>query len=212
MDTNKNATKIMILGLILLTIAGLIVVALKGFKVTLMFGKHESIELKVGKEINIDDIRKICDEIFANKKYVLKELEVFGDSFQINIQSITDDEKTNLINKVNEKFDTEKTVDDLRINSISNKRIRDVVKPYIVPMLITFTISFVYIGIRYRKNNSIKLILNIIKKIILTEMIILSIIAITRIPVDNNVIYIIMIIPIIELICKMYNLEDKIEK
>ena len=41
---------------------------------------------------------------------------------------------------------------------------------------------------------------------------ILSIIAITRIPVDNNVIYIIMIIPIIELICKMYNLEDKIEK
>jgi len=212
MDTNKNATKIMILGLILLTIAGLIVVALKGFKVTLMFGKHESIELKVGKEINIDDIREICDEIFANKKYVLKELEVFGDSFQINIQSITDDEKTNLINKVNEKFDTEKTVDDLRINSISNKRIRDVVKPYIVPMLITFTISFVYIGIRYRKNNSIKLILNIIKKIILTEMIILSIIAITRIPVDNNVIYIIMIIPIIELICKMYNLEDKIEK
>lgn len=212
MDTNKNATKIMILGLILLTIAGLIVVALKGFKVTLMFGKHESIELKVGKEINIDDIREICDEIFVNKKYVLKELEVFGDSFQINIQSITDDEKTNLINKVNEKFDTEKTVDDLRINSISNKRIRDVVKPYIVPMLITFTISFVYIGIRYRKNNSIKLILNIIKKIILTEMIILSIIAITRIPVDNNVIYIIMIIPIIELICKMYNLEDKIEK
>ena len=39
----KNSKKIIILGIILLIIAGVIVVSLKGFNVSLMIGRHESI-------------------------------------------------------------------------------------------------------------------------------------------------------------------------
>ena len=100
MDINKNSKKIVILGLILLIVAGLIVVALKGFNVSLMFGKHEAVELKVGKEVSQSEIEEICEEVFQEKNYVAKELEVFGDSLQINVKSITDEEKANLISKV----------------------------------------------------------------------------------------------------------------
>lgn len=97
MEANKNSKKIVILGLVLLIIAGLIVVSLKGFNVSLMFGKYETAELKMGKEVDMAKLKEICEEVFQDKKYVAKELEVFGDSFQISVKSITDDEKANLI-------------------------------------------------------------------------------------------------------------------
>ncbi len=212
METNKNSKKIVILGLILLIIAGLIVVSLKGFQVSLMFGKHESVELKVGKEIDIKIVQEICDQIFDNQKYVIKELEVFGDSFQLNIKSITDDEKTNLINQVNEKFQTQKTVDDLKVHSVSNRRIRDVIKPYMMPMVIVFAIVMIYTLIRFRKIDAFKLIIDYIWKIILTEIILLSAVAIIRIPVNDVLINLFMIVAIVELVYFISKNEKKLEK
>ena len=212
METNKNSKKIVILGLILLIIAGLIVVSLKGFQVSLMFGKHESVELKVGKEIDIKIVQEICDQIFDNEKYVIKELEVFGDSFQLNIKSITDDEKTNLINQVNEKFQTQKTVDDLKVHSVSNRRIRDVIKPYMMPMVIVFAIVMIYTLIRFRKIDAFKLIIDYIWKIILTEIILLSAVAIIRIPVNDVLINLFMIVAIVELVYFISKNEKKLEK
>ncbi len=212
MDSNKNSKKIIILGLILLIIAGLIVVSLKGVNVSLLFGKHESIELKLGKEVNMKIINEICREVFQDKRYVAKELEVFGDSFQINIKSITDDEKTNLINKINEKFETQKTVEDLNIHSISNKRIRDVIKPYIVPMLVVFVIVSVYEFVRFRKMEAIKFVIDSTWKIVLTEIICLSVVSIVRIPVDDTVINIFMIIAIAGLIFFIHKGEKELAK
>lgn len=200
MDINKNSKKIVILGLILLMIAGLIVVALKGFNISLMFGKHEAIELKVGKEVNISQIEEICDDVFQDKKYVAKELEVFGDSLQINVKSITDEEKANLISKVNEKFETQKTVEDLNVHSISNKRIRDVVKPYIMPMLLIMVIVYIYSLIRFRNIQSVSLVMDSILKMILAEAILVSLIAIVRIPVDDFVIFLLMVVVIAKLV------------
>ena len=210
MDTNKNSKKIVILGLILLILAGLIVVALKGFHVSLMFGKHETIELKVGKEVSISQIEEICDAVFQDKKYVAKELEVFGDSLQINVESITDEEKANLITKVNEKFETQKKVEDLNVHSVSNKRIRDVVKPYIMPMLLIMAIVYVYSLIRFRNIQSLPLVLDSILKMILAEAILVSLIAIVRIPVDDFVIFLLMVVVIAKLVSFVNRSERKL--
>lgn len=210
MDINKNSKKIVILGLILLMIAGLIVVALKGFNVSLMFGKHEAIELKVEKGVNISQIEEICDDVFQDKKYVAKELEVFGDSLQINVKSITDEEKANLISKVNEKFETQKTVEDLNVHSISNKRIRDVVKPYIMPMLLIMVIVYIYSLIRFRNIQSVSLVMDSILKMILAEAILVSLIAIVRIPVDDFVIFLLMVVVIAKLVSFVNRNERKL--
>lgn len=210
METNKNSKKIIIFGIILLIIAGLIVVALKGFKVSLMFGKHETIEIKLDKAMDIEIMEQISNDVFQRKEFILKELEVFGDSAQINVEAITDEEKTNLINQINKKFDVSKTVEDLKIHSVSNKRIRDVVKPYIIPMVSSFVIIFVYVLIRYRKINGIQIVLEFVKTAIFTEAILLSVIAVTRFPITNGLIAILMLIPILELIVATFKSEEKL--
>lgn len=210
METNKNNKRIVILGLILLIVAGWIVVSLKGFNVSLMFGSHETVELKVDKPIDMSHVKEICDEIFQNKAYVVKELEVFGDSFQINVKSITDEEKNNLIEKVNEKFETEKTVEDLRIRFVANKRIRDIVRPYVIPMLIVFGIVCLYALIRFRKINSLKLVMTDMGQIILTEIVLLSVIAIVRIPVNDLWINGLLLIAIVEWVYFFGKAEDNL--
>ena len=51
---SKGIKKILLLGIVLLIVAGIVVVALKGFKVSLILQKHESISLIVGKEVVLD--------------------------------------------------------------------------------------------------------------------------------------------------------------
>ena len=212
MDTNKNSKKIIVFGLILLMIAGLIVVALKGFQVSLLFGKHEAIELKVDKKVDMAIVKQICDDVFQEKKYVLKELEVFGDSFQINTKAITDEEKNNLISQVNEKFETQKTVEDLRIRSVSNQRIRDVIKPYIFPMITVFVIVSIYAWIRFRTIHGLKIVWGYLWKIVVTELVLLSLIAILRIPVDEIVIFLGMLVALGGLVYFLAQAEKKLAK
>ncbi len=211
MDTNKNSKKIIILGVILLIIAGLIVVALRGFNVSLMFGKHETIEIKIGKEVDLKMMEQISKETFQSKNFMVKELEVFGDSIQINVESITDEEKTNLIHRINETFGVSKTVEDLNIHSVANKRIRDVIKLYILPVVTSFVVVFIYFLIRFRKINAMQIIVDFIQKVVFIETILLSIIAITRLPVTDIVIFMLILIPIIELIVTTLKSEEKLE-
>ncbi len=211
METNKNNRKIVIFGVILLIIAGIIVVALKGFNVSLMFGKHEAIELKIGKEVDLNVVKEICREVFEKKEFVAKELEVFGDSVQINVKTITDEEKSKLVNQINDKFETSKTVEDLNINSISNKRMRDVIRPYLASIAISFVVIFIYIFIRFRKINAVKIILEFIKNSILIEAILLSIIAVTRLEVTDLLINLLVIVPIAQLVYVIVIGEKKLE-
>ena len=212
MKVSKNNKKIVILGVILLILAGIIIIALKGLNVALMFGKHEAIEIKLDKEVDLIVVKDVCKDVFVNKKFVVKGLEVFNESAQINVESITDEEKNNLVQKINEKFETNKSVDDLKIYSVSNKRIRDVLKLYIKPMIISFAIVFVYMLIRFRKIEPIKIIIDFMSKVILTEAVLLSITAITRFPVSDILINLFMIVAVAQLICHISRSEKKLSE
>lgn len=211
-NKNNNNKKIVILGIFLLILAGLIIIALKGLNVSLMFGKHEAVEIKLDSEVDVNVINDICKEVFGDKEYVVKGLEVFNDSAQINVESITDEEKSHLIEKINEKYATAKTVDDLKIYSVSNKRMRDVLKLYVKPMIISFVIVFAYMLIRFRKLDAVKKIANFIGNIVLTEAILLSIVAIIRLPVSDLVINLFMVIPVAGLICSISKCEKELTK
>ncbi len=212
MDTRKNSGKIVILGIILLIVAGIIVVALKGFHVSLMFGKHETINIKLDVDADVNQVREICKETFGKKDFVVKGLEVFGDSVQINVASITDEEKNMLIEKLNEEFGIQKTVENLNIKSVSNKRIRDVVKPYIVPMIIAYAVVFVYMFIRFAKLNAVKQIVNSIWKMVLLEAILVSAIAVLRIAVNDLLISILILIAVAHLSYRVAACEKEMEK
>ena len=65
--------KIVLLGIILLIIAGIVVVALKGVKVSLNMQQHEELNVYIGKPTKLNDIKAICQEVFENKRFVVKK-------------------------------------------------------------------------------------------------------------------------------------------
>ncbi len=197
LDGNK---KIVLLGLILLIVAGIIVVALKGFNVSLILQQHESVNIFIGKEVDLKDIKSICNEVFQNKKVVLRNVELFDDSVNINVESITNEEKEGLVSKINEKYGTELTVEGLTVNSNSNIRIRDLIKPYFKPVILSVVLIVVYLIIRFRKENVLSLLGTITGIIVLTEAGLASIIVIVRIPLSPIMINLMTVVAIIELL------------
>lgn len=198
----RGISKILILGIILLILAGIIIVVLgNGFNVDLNLKEHRNITFEINKEFNLNDVKSICNEVFGNKDFKLKKVDLFNDVVDISVDSVvTDEEKTNLVTKMNEKFGTTATLEDLVITDTYNIRIRDLVKPYIQPVCISILGIIIWMIIRFRKNNLLKILLTTLCIIILTEASLLSIIVITRFPLSATVINLILVLAVAELI------------
>lgn len=196
----SGTKKILLLGLILIIIAGIVVVTLKGVNVSLLYEQHETVNLVIGKEVNINDIKNICKEVFNDKEVIVRKVELFDDAININVESMTDEEKQNLVDKVNEKYETQFTVDSINVKVIPKVRIRDTVRPYIVPLVIATIAIVAYMVIRFRKIKIIKLLGKIVAIILLTEAIVTSIVTIARIPVTPVLINVMFAVAILELV------------
>ncbi len=196
----SGTKKILLLGLILIIIAGIVVVALKGVNVSLLYEQHESVNLVIGKEININDIKDICKEVFSDKEVIIRKVELFDDSVNINVESMTDEEKQKLVEKTNEKYGTDFTVESISVKSNPKVRIRDIVRPYIVPLVISIIAIVAYMVIRFRKMKISKLLGKIFVVIVLTEALIVSIVTITRIPVTPTLINVMFALAMFELV------------
>lgn len=204
-----GSKKIVLLGVILLIIAGIVVVALKGVKVSLVVQQHEEINIYTGKPTEINVVKDICKEVFENKQVIVKGIDTFTDAFSINVESITNEEKTALIEKFNEKIGVNITLEDVSEKTVSNIRVRDIVRPYFKPVTISVILIAVYIVIRFRKENALKLLGKITGIIILTEAVIFSVIAVLRIPLLPIIVNIMFVIGIVELCAYIYKLENK---
>ena len=67
--------------------------------------------------------------------------------------------------------------------TIPHYRIRDIIKPYIAPIVITTIIILAYLGIRCLKLGAFKVIITLLLRLIVSEAVFASIIQILRIPV-----------------------------
>ena len=191
--------KVLLLGLALLIIAGVLMIMLKGFNVNMMYKQHEEIVFNIGKNYEVKDVENICKEVFQNKKFQVRQIERFGESFSVNVSNITDDEKTKLVEKVNEKYEKEFKAEEIDINTIANVRIRDWFTPYIRSIVIAMVVTIIYTMVRLRKNHPF---INVIKMLainILTVLALGSIIAIARIPVIPSLISCILSIVLMEM-------------
>ena len=198
---SDGINKIVLLGIILLIVAGLVVVALKGFSVSLFYKQHEEININVGKEITFEEMNNICKEVFENKKYEVRMMELFNDSVNIRVENtITDDEKTNLVNKINEKYETQIEASALTVNKNSNIRIRDIIRPYEKPVCASALMIVCYLYLRYRKYNPLSFLYYLFINIALTELCLASIIAIIRVPVSPLIVNVLVLIGVIELL------------
>ena len=183
--------KIIFIALAIIIVAGIIITATIGLNVDIMYKAHEQINIYIGKETNINEIQEIAKEVFGNQKTKVIVVEAFNDAFAINTESVSDEQIESLKQKVGEKYSIEDTSNTVTKSSIPKLRLRDIIKPYIMPVIIATAIIFAFMAVRYKNMGLTKVIIQLLQSgimLILAEALLLSIIAITRYPVNQYII------------------------
>ena len=187
MEKNKQKMtkkiKIIIAIITVVIIAGIIVTLAVGLNFDLRYQESKSIQLYLETDFNTSDIKQIIDEVMPGEKVIIQKVEVYEDTVNIIAKDITDEQKQSLIDKVNEKYATELSADSIEVESIPNTRGRDIIKPYILPFAIATLIILLYMAVKYRKLGIIKTLVKTVVISVVAQATLLSVMAITRIPI-----------------------------
>lgn len=208
----QKSTKILAILIVLILVIGAIVIATKGLAFELKYQNGKQIEINLGKEFEKKDMEEITKEVFGNQSVLVQQIEVYKDAASIITTEITDEQKTELVSKVNEKYGTELSADNITVEEHSKVRGRDIIKPYIVPFVIITAIILVYFMIRYYKLNSLKVLLQSAGIIVLTQLVLLGIMAITRMPIGKFTIPAVLIVYVISILITTKKLDEDLEK
>lgn len=205
-NISKNK-KILAVLAIIIVVAGIIMIATKGFNFDLKYQKTQKVELSLNQEFKNSEVKEIAKEVFGKQPIMIEKVEVFEDTVAITTTEITDEQKTNLITKINEKYGTQLNQETTKIIDVAHTKGRDIIKPYIAPFAIATLAILVYIGARYYRLGIVKTILKVIAILVITQVELFSIIALTRIPVGRLTIPMVIIVYLITLLGITNNLE-----
>ncbi len=172
-------------------IAGVVVTAVFGLNVDIVYGKNIRIDVYLGKEFNHNDVEQIAKEVFETDRALVQQVEYYGDMFTLTISQDVEnvDEKVEQFNnKINEKYGLENKKDDIQVTYQPNIKLSSIITPYIVPIIISMVIILVYAGVRFRKIGIFKTLAMYIASPLISEAVYLSILAILRYPIDRLVI------------------------
>ncbi len=208
----SQKTKIVALVIAIIVIVGLIVTLTVGFNFDLRYQEAKKIQLYLEKDFEIADIKQITNEVLPNEKVMLQKVEVFEDTVSIMAKEITDEQKTSLINKINEKYELELKADDIDITTIPHTRGRDIIKPYVVPFMIATVIILVYMAVRYYKLGVLKTILQTGLTVILAQAVLISVVAITRIPIGRVTLPLVLTVYVLSLLGVTTYLEKQLSE
>jgi len=204
--SNRNKLIIGIIALII--IVGVAITATIGLNFELKFQESKKIEVYIEKEFEIADIKQITNEVMPNQKVIIQKVEVYEDVVNIIAKDITDEQKANIITKINEKYQTELKTDSVQISTIPNTRGRDIVKPFIAPFVIVSIVVLAYMVIRYNKLNVSKVVVKTAFILFITQVLLLNLIAILSIPVGRLTMPMVIIVYLLTL----YIMTTKFEK
>ena len=180
----KTKNKVLILVGIIIIIIGIVITVTKGFNFDLRYEGGKRIELNLQKTFESSDIKQIAKEVIG-QDVVIQKVEIYEDAVSILSKDITEDQKNQIKTKINEKYGTEINAENTEIITVPHTHLRDLAQPYIIPFVIATVVILIYIGIRYYKLNIIKTIAKTIGIVIIWQVILYSIMAITRIPIGR---------------------------
>lgn len=192
----KNPKKLVFYIVIaLIIVAGIAMSILKGFNVELKYTANKKVNLTIKQEIKIERIQEKADEIFGKGNSIIQVTGILKDSVQITAKEITEEQKNTLVEKVNEIYAKEEAEGEsvqklldaskVTIQGTENARLRDILKPYILPIIITTIISIVYYVVRYSKLGIIKVIFKSSTIIVISQLVLASILVLTRLPMGR---------------------------
>ena len=207
----KKTDAIILAIIMLIIIIGIILTCTIGFKKQLRFSDSQKIDIYVGEEIDINKIKDIANEVIGNKNMV-QIIEIYGDMVTIRANSITEEQKNTIVNKTKELYEFEQTAENTNVENIPATRIRDILKQYVLPLTIAGAIILGYMLITYHKKGLVKVMLNTILIPIILELLLFSILVITRIPVGiytPSLILLVLVLAITYVVCRIQKLPEK---
>lgn len=205
--------------LTLIVLAGIIITSVCGLNFGLNYSNHKEVDIYIGQEFENQDIYTIAKEVLENRKISVQKVELYEDMVSIKVKDITDEQLESLNTKINEKYGIENKVESIVITDVPNVRGRDLVKPYILPVAISFGLIIIYLIIYNaiyskmgREVNMVKTIVKAILSIILVQLLYLSVLAITRLEVNALTIPIAIVLYVIITIAIFVKLEKEYSK
>lgn len=212
MKSINKKTKLAMLIIAIIIVVGVIVTLTVGLNFDIRYQETKQIQLDLGKDFQIDDIKQITNEMLPDQKVMIQKVEVYEEVVSILTTDMTEEQKTNIVNKINEKYGTELSADSVKIVTIPHTRGRDIIRPYVMPFVIATMVILVYMAIRYYKLGITKTILKLMALLVITQAILLSIIAITRIPIGRATIPIVLLVYVLSLVGATNHLEKKLRE
>lgn len=193
-----------IIGLsVIVIIIGIIIIAVKGFNVNLKYKNHKVIQVSLGQDFDVKDIKNITNEVLGKKQVIIEKSGLYGDSIRINVEDISDEQINTLKEKINEKYNivskdessdenseenSDETSDIISVSSVGKVTLKDMAKQYLFYVIIATIAACVYFAIVHRKLGVVSVVVKSIALVVLAELLFISIIAITRYPIDKLVI------------------------
>lgn len=200
--------KIIQILLICLIIAGTIVIATVGFNVGTKYSENTQISINIGKKFEVNDIKQITNKVFKNQTALVQVIELYEDMVQITIEEATSEQIEELNTKINEKYEIENAISDIGVMQSANVRLRDIAKPYILPISIASIIIILYTMIVYRKLGVWKVLYTMAINIVVPQAILISLYAVIRLPINRLTVIISIIVYIISITWMTWHLNE----
>ena len=124
MKEQGKANKILYIIVAVIIILGAIFYSTKKFNMEPIYSNREQIVLSNNTEFDAGKVEEIARSVL-NRKVIIKKVERFGNSVQIISDTISEEEKTNIVNRVNEECGLNIQNDDTKITKVANTRIID---------------------------------------------------------------------------------------
>lgn len=179
---SKKIIATIIIALIIL--AGIVVVCINGFNKELKFSQSQRIDIYVEQQVDASKIKEIADEVLGMHNMV-QTVEIYKDMVAIRANTISEEQRNTIVNKLKESYEFEQTAETTEINTVPAARIRDMYRQYIVPFAISIALVSVYMVIVYYKKGILKVLLKTIVIPVVAELVLLSWMAIVRIPIGR---------------------------
>ena len=199
--------KILIIAILIIIVAGIIFLAVKGFNKGIIYDSATRIECYIPSGYEKADIENITNETFSNKNVTVQDIEKLNQIVSIKIKDYSEEELENFKTKISEKYGIDKDKLEIYEIKIPTTRISTIVKPYVLPVSIVTVLSLVYIALRNIKSKeAVKKVIKVALTLVLVAGIYFSILVIAQIPINEYTMPIALMLYVLTLLIEVIKL------
>lgn len=202
--------KILIIAILIIIVAGIIFLAVKGFNKGIIYDSAIRIECYIPSGYEKADIENITNETFSNKNVTVQDIEKLNQMVSIKIKDYSEEELENFKTKISEKYEIDKDKLEIYEIKIPTTRISTIVKPYVLPVSIVTVLSLVYIALRNIKSKeAVKKVIKVALTLVLVAGIYFSILVIAQIPINEYTMPIALMLYVLTLLIEVIKLNKE---